>query len=549
MDEFGDEILFLNVDGQTPEVTVSRAALDSTTVVRDKNAVLKQAAEYLREEIMSYAANYKASWPPTCDSLKEEEKDYPSILNEFFTCVLKSKDPPCSDSIKRLISSYGYHLIHGVTRGKVVTLKHFVLGVGLHNITGLKLPIRVLSHLGHCIDYDLVCDIETAEAEVAQKMYENDLTQLTQISATEAPILTYWWADNFNQTLESYCGHGVINSTHIVEFSEPEETAAMLDISLKIPRNKKRRSLVSSNSQNLPSVMVDKKKEPTIVSTAVSETAKMKEEVDYFDRFYAIWALLRPIQSSDQSIPAFSGWSVRMQQKAMDDIAVQKTQMTYLPPVNSPFTKFATMSRVFEIIQEQAKKKNMKYANITLDIGAALNAFKVLWNYPDKFENIVIHLGDFHYMKEIFAILGQLVSGSGFEDIIFQAGLCSAGSLNGVVAGSHYNRCWTVHNNLTEALERLLFERFLSPVDNLRDLVNNISDRLDLNYQSIEEHFQDALEDDGIGELLKAYSRFQEDVRNGVYGKTSQFWMLYYLDIMRNQHLIRESVHTNNFFL
>ena len=239
VDEFGDEILFLNVDGQTPEVTVSRATLDSTTVIRDKNAVLKQVAEYLHEEIMSYAANYKASWPPTCDSLKEEEKDYPSILNEFFTCVLKSKDPPCSDSIKRLISSYGYHLIHGVTRGKVVTLKHFLLGVGLHNITGLKLPIRVLSHLGHCIDNDLVCDIETAEDEVAQKMYENDLTQLTQISATEAPILTYWWADNFNQTLESYSGHGVINSTHIVEFSEPEETAAMLDISLNIPRNKK----------------------------------------------------------------------------------------------------------------------------------------------------------------------------------------------------------------------------------------------------------------------------------------------------------------------
>ena len=51
-----------------------------------------------------------------------------------------------------------------------------------------------------------------------------------------------------------------------------------------------------------------------------------------------------------------------MQQRAMADIAVQKTQMTYLPPVNSPITEFATMSRVFEIIQEQAKKKNMKYA-------------------------------------------------------------------------------------------------------------------------------------------------------------------------------------------
>ena len=75
--------------------------------------------------------------------------------------------------------------------------------------------------------------------------------------------------------------------------------------------------------------MVDKKKESTVVSTAVSETAKMKEEVDYFDRFYAIWVLLRLIQSSDQSIPAFSGWSVRMQQNAMADIAVQKTQMIF----------------------------------------------------------------------------------------------------------------------------------------------------------------------------------------------------------------------------
>ena len=47
VDEFGDKILFLNVDGQTPEVIISRAALNSTTVIKDKNAVLKQAAEYL----------------------------------------------------------------------------------------------------------------------------------------------------------------------------------------------------------------------------------------------------------------------------------------------------------------------------------------------------------------------------------------------------------------------------------------------------------------------------------------------------------------------
>ena len=35
---------------------------------------------------------------------------------------------------------------------------------------------------------------------------------------------------------------------------------------------------------------------------------------------------------------------------------------------------------------------------------------------------IVLRLGDFYFMKEVFTMLGTLVKGSGFEDVIFQAG-------------------------------------------------------------------------------------------------------------------------------
>ena len=49
----------------------------------------------------------------------------------------------------------------------------------------------------------------------------------------------------------------------------------------------------------------------------------------------------------------------------------------------------------------------------------------------------MIHLGDFHFIKENFGIIGKLVIGSGFEDVIFQAGVCSLGSLQGVLACSH----------------------------------------------------------------------------------------------------------------
>ena len=60
-----------------------------------------------------------------------------------------------------------------------------------------------------------------------------------------------------------------------------------------------------------------------------------------------------------------------------------------------------------------------------------------------------------------FGVIGKIVKSSGFEDIIFQANFYLSGSLNGVLSCTHYNRAWTVHTTFSEALKRLLFERFL----------------------------------------------------------------------------------------
>ena len=114
----------------------------------------------------------------------------------------------------------------------------------------------------------------------------------------------------------------------------------------------------------------------------------------------------------------------------------------------------------------------MPYVNVTLDVGAALNAYKLLWKYPEQFSNVVIHLGDFHVMKENFKIMGLFLQSSGFEDIVYQARLCTSGSLNGVMTGNHYNRAWRTHEVVHEALERSLFKRFIN------DTEPNISDEL-----------------------------------------------------------------------
>ena len=48
------------------------------------------------------------------------------------------------------------------------------------------------------------------------------------------------------------------------------------------------------------------------------------------------------------------------------------------PPITAKVTEFTTIIQYMEYLQSITKSTNMPYINITLDIGAAINAFKVI---------------------------------------------------------------------------------------------------------------------------------------------------------------------------
>ena len=133
---------------------------------------------------------------------------------------MKSKNHPNRGTANRLIQSYSSGLIHGVTRGKTIAAKHFLLGLGLHNITGQKVPIQIVNHLGHCIDYKLVCEIETVRAKAAENTAKSSGALVIKLISLSHSVLTYFWVDNFDMNLETKTGHGAINSTHMVAFRE-----------------------------------------------------------------------------------------------------------------------------------------------------------------------------------------------------------------------------------------------------------------------------------------------------------------------------------------
>ena len=52
--------------------------------------------------------------------------------------------------------------------------------------------------LARCIDYNKICEIETAHAEVARTVASNECTLPIRPSNSEDAVVTHFWADKFN---------------------------------------------------------------------------------------------------------------------------------------------------------------------------------------------------------------------------------------------------------------------------------------------------------------------------------------------------------------
>ena len=58
--------------------------------------------------------------------------------------------------------------------------------------------------------------------------------------------------------------------------------------------------------------------------------------------------------------------------------ALKKTVVTYLPPINASVNAFSTVFQFLIYMQSLCQEASMPYVNVTLDLGAAMNAYKLI---------------------------------------------------------------------------------------------------------------------------------------------------------------------------
>ena len=409
--DFGDQICFLSQENKTLcEVVISNEYFTADTVLHSEEQTVKHAAKILRRSVFEKFESFSMEeWPPDPNRFNSVDLQPPQIVQTFVRSLLQPASSNRTPNIERIVDCLSQDIVYDVLNRRVPLKKHFLLGLGLHSLTGSRELIEILSKFGSCVSYNYVCDVETAYAEVAQEKAKLGFTLPIQPIIRELAIFSHFWVDNFDVLVDKQSGGGSINTTHMVTFQNPSKNGTNQAYKTFVPRRKSRQLFIEDI--NIDTLPVNKKQEPPLT---LSEISEITTNTTNFNNAYLIWIYLRKIYSVDQLIPIFKGFKLEHRKTMKPQLS--KTSETYLTPLNSKVTDYKTIQRYMKYLQSLAEQVNMPSVNITLDVGAAINAYLVIWNNPVLFKNIIIHLGSFHFLKENFQVL---VDGSLFLRFCF----------------------------------------------------------------------------------------------------------------------------------
>ena len=329
-EHFPTQICFVTAKVNNPEVVISNEVFKNTIYHSiNRNTTIEEAASLIREDIKEQCTleTEKNCWPPKLSEL--QQLPVPDSVKLFFQTLLATEKHGTSSSEKssRLIKSFAADMISNVSNGSILTAKHFLLAVGLHSITGMKQIIQILHKMGHCMSCSNTCEIETAMAEsTLARIKQSNILPLLPIG--QETVLTYFWADNFDQKVESQQGGKMFNTTHLMALQEVFDGSDVFvntNDDSEIPRTKRRR--VEYQPNEFPYLVINKSQE----SPKFTEIMHSKDVPAKFNSLLFIWLCFRKWNSHDEAVPTISGWLTQIREKCNPTKQPMKATKTFFP--------------------------------------------------------------------------------------------------------------------------------------------------------------------------------------------------------------------------
>ena len=504
---------------------------------------VKAVALEIRTAILeAFSQSPPLQWPPDPAKLGVNKDMIPDVLFRFLSHLLVDKPEYLTSRSERILLSIGQDICRSATNGEWKLDKHIMLCVTLRHLFRSKQLITIVNRLGHCENNTFASELELA---ISSKVQNASSLLTPQIVRGDGNVVFHSDWDNFNQLLSTLHGNPMCNtaggimlqevsSDYVAEEEIPNEPVVTRREMLQNPPQK-------MVYETLPQVHVQKKS-PDITCNLKNEPQENISTYESSLQKYFLWIICRSVcGSGHQQVPAFAGFI-----SATGKPPTKLTTIDYYPMINEPITDFKVIKEILKKSQKATEDVGQKYVFVTFDLGVVMKAMPILWERPLDYPNHIVMIGPFHTTMNYLKMIGHKVGAAGYSEILIEANLVTNGTLKSVLSGKNYSKSLWCLKVVSEALERLLFKKFIdslpenSPhreisVENLNVLIQSCSS----------EHLLAALEDNSLIILLQEYTNFQTKVKQGDYGKTAMFWYSF-LEHARRVFMLMYAVKCNN---
>ncbi len=157
------------------------------------------------------------------------------------------------------------------------------------------------------------------------------------------------------------------------------------------------------------------------------------------------------------SIPLWIGFNSTITKDTMP-----QQRVGYMKNICKPITQLNVIAETLKQTMQVAEECSQEYGIVTYDLAAAKPAIQMQAEESPLYDNVFVCFGVFHITLAYFAGIGFVKAESGGTEILVETGVLASRSLNGFLAGKHYNRCKRLHPLLANDMRTLHLKSFLA---------------------------------------------------------------------------------------
>ena len=404
---------------------VGQAVEAAFEIAATEERFLQEAAMMLKRQLMGAKRNAAVlPWPPTAAQLVSKENKPPPILINFLSHLLCGKPfKDISSKMEKTVDCCVQDICYAMNQGECKMPKHVLLGITLRHMTGSAELITLLNHFGHCQPYSQV-ELETA---ICNQINTQEFLLPATISSMMNNVILHFSWDNFDLSEETPSGAG---TTHVAHGFVLQEKACSTDRDLgreQLPQQPGKRNKDRSihyEDKHLPPCFIRSKIEPNIRAEHVSVRTPVSFHESKESDF--AWTMARLYKSDEQSVPGRAGW-LSLTGKSEYVGACAQSTVDYMVPIHRPITDNATVQQILRLSQQATKDVDQEVTIITFDLAVVMKAYSILWQNPEEYSGVLVRIGLFHMICSYLGVIGKMMAGTGFEDIVIEAGVCASG--------------------------------------------------------------------------------------------------------------------------